>query len=170
MRYFLLLLWCASAVAADDQYSFKNYKIGQGIEVFKTEIPGCNLHADGDLKFCLVTDKIAGIPAEVMPTLINDKVATIYIMFSSTGFNTVAAAMTEKYGKPFQALTEKLKTQGGLEVDSTRLSWKKDGSFILLKQHDGSLSKASAYYSTDATEVILDKHHKELNKKNAQDL
>ncbi len=143
------LLMCSAANALD----FKGIVVGQRLDHQKLKAA-----TGGDV---IGDTTIAGCPAKIIVSTTHGVVDSIYIHFEARYFETVEAALREKFGKPTATDGQRLQNGFGARFANVIEQWNgTDGSNAYLESHNTAIE--SVLYLRSKKEV--DKEEERVSK------
>jgi hypothetical protein len=99
-----------------------------------------------------------------------DALSMVSIRVQSGGFDTVTAALIEKYGKPNAVKTEALQTKIGATYQNITMTWRRSDSSIIATKFSGDINTSLIIYKLNSADNEIKKRSEEERKKNASDL
>jgi hypothetical protein len=172
MLALLFLSFSGIAIAEDETFSFKGYKLGASYSEIKA-MPGlyCDpVNTPVADEICIGKDTIANADAFVNLFITNKTLHTILLSFDEEFFNKVALALGEKYGKPQKTDIEVVQNQMGASFENRKAYWYKGGSTLMLVQRGSKLSQSSLMFRLDSAVKESAKRREGETKSNAKDL
>ena len=95
-------------------------------------------------------DTFAGAPVERWLAIVSEDVTTtILVTQSSSDYERVVAALTERWGKPASAKSSTVQNRMGATFDQMETEWRVDGSVLLAKKRGTTVDEMGLYLSTE---------------------
>lgn len=161
----MALVALATAAAAQDRADFKGVSLGASQTEFREKNPlfrcndrFCNLDGlnladcrqpmhDPAYRACMDAHKAAAtyatVPALMHATFQNDALAQVTILFQPRDFQTIADALSQRYGKPRSRKSEVLQNRMGATLENEVLMWDAGGDLIRVTRYGSNITRGS---------------------------
>lgn len=97
-------------------------------------------------------------------------VHTVIVSFASTDYDTVEAAVTERYGKPAERKLTTVQTRMGAEFDQVTTTWREGDSLLVGRKRSSTIDEAAFQLTTESASQQLQQRRKEGAKASAKDM
>lgn len=87
----------------------------------------------------------------------NDRVATVRIHIGQVAFDTVKQILATRYGKPSSVIQEKITSNAGAVVPSTKITWHENGNTIVFSERCERVDRSCVDVANDA--VMVERAH-----------
>jgi len=171
-----VLMAASFAHAETDTFEFKGMALGADVAQFEKNRRFLCLkpkNASADLACGMRRadgETIAGIPVESLMLFFTEaKLQTIYITFASKEFDTVVAALQEKYGK-VTPLTDEVQNRMGATFNNETYSWRKSDQVLKAEKYGSKITTSRVTFQTDAGFDEFARRLEAQKKANAKDL
>lgn len=176
-----LMLSSTSVLAGEIPTGFQSVKWGATVSDLQAAHPGAKCSASrrtaiGDSSCYVSSMAIAGARGDVLFFFYlepSDPRALGFggysFNFKSDDFNRVRAAFIERYGEPQKTEDEDIKTQGGLSLMNSVLSWDWPGVTARLERYAGRIDRSIIRVRTAASDIEFRRRADEEKKRGAKD-
>lgn len=117
-------------------------------------------------------DTLAGGDVETWFAIVREGIATSIMVTMQTGnFDRVAAALSEKWGKPSASESSTVQNRMGATFDQTTITWRVDGSVVTAKRRSSKIDQMSVSLTTEKEIAESGRERREVRPKaDAKDL
>jgi hypothetical protein len=178
MRLFLIsFLLFFPAVTFAQEATFKGIPMG----ATQADVKQVLSSADCRMSFqCFITASTPGASNDltignvmaktIMLSFHEGKMERVFVSLSPSNFDTIAAALNDRYGRPASDDISRVKTGAGVEYEQRRLAWSVGDVRITYSKYGSTVSESNLMYITAASLERSRAAREEGRKKAASDL
>ena len=151
---YLAVLAAPGAATELPLFDFKDVRAGEQV-VPRAQFTGCEVGERGETSCITLNDTLAGGPANVVWTFVDDKLSRVYVSMKRDRYPEVATAFAAKYGKPCDTRTETWQNNAGATFQGAVTRWCFRTGKLELSQFGSKVTESRAVY-VDESNVVPD--------------
>lgn len=156
----VVLTAVSSGAAAQEPLSFKGFELGAERAAILASLP--NSECTGDTCYwrpgackggseaigaCFAGMRYGGVmPLSTSATFRDGKLVSVLVMIGSNAFDSLAAAMTERFGKPDTDQPDVVHNRMGASFDNRKLRWIRGDAALSVTKRSGKIDEGSVFF------------------------